>query len=383
MSFYFLKGRKLDDEYWNGCEEMTTPQDRLHVPEKAIPLMLNIYKRIMPAVQRQLSYWKKRAEGIPNQELRKQALASIGTKQFHCEGGGIYALLAPTEKVEEIITFIVAYQTISDYLDNLCDRSTSLDPENFRALHNAMSDALSGNTRVMNYYEFQENQDDGGYLLELVRTCQEALSGLLTIETYRSNMLTLCQFYCDLQIYKHIEIEKREEALQQWWEKHKDAFYQLEWFEFAAASGSTLAIFYYAALASHTYSHETMNKACFEAYFPYVQGLHILLDYLIDQQEDRQGGDLNFCFYYPSEEDKVRRLEWFVKRAKDAVQLLPHPTFHSMVIDGLLGIYLADPKVKDQQDVAVIAKRILQTGNKTAKFFYYNGWLIHRLGKKV
>jgi len=30
------------------------------------------------------------------------------------------------------------------------------------------------------------------------------------------------------------------------------------------------------------------------SYFPWVQGLHILLDYLIDQEEDRINGDLNF-----------------------------------------------------------------------------------------
>ena len=36
-------------------------------------------------------------------------------------------------------------------------------------------------------------------------------------------------------------------------------------------------------------------------YFPYIQGLHILLDYLIDQEEDKVGGDLNFCFYYENE----------------------------------------------------------------------------------
>ena len=34
------------------------------------------------------------------------------------------------------IKFIVAYQTISDYLDNLCDRSTSLDPDDFSAFMN-------------------------------------------------------------------------------------------------------------------------------------------------------------------------------------------------------------------------------------------------------
>ena len=70
---------------------------------------------------------RREQRSIPNPELRKQALASIEHKTFHCEGGAIMALMA-NEHYQEAIRFIVAYQTISDYLDNLCDRSTSQDP---------------------------------------------------------------------------------------------------------------------------------------------------------------------------------------------------------------------------------------------------------------
>ncbi|MFP3361358.1 DUF2600 family protein, partial [Planococcus sp. SIMBA_143] len=80
---------------------------------------------VFPIVHQELNGWKKRAEEIPNQELRNQALASIEHKTFHCEGGAILSLLA-LDKKPETIRFIVAYQTISDYLDNLCDRSVSL-----------------------------------------------------------------------------------------------------------------------------------------------------------------------------------------------------------------------------------------------------------------
>ena len=57
------------------------------------------------------------------------------------------ALMA-NEQYREAIRFIVAYQTISDYLDNLCDRSTSLDPKDFSALHEAMKDALTIESRL-------------------------------------------------------------------------------------------------------------------------------------------------------------------------------------------------------------------------------------------
>src|SRR5690606_17947989 len=103
----------------------------------ATQLAKTAVKKIIPAVNEELHYWQTRAEKIPNPNLRKQALQSIEAKAFHARGGGIYAMLAK-DKWREAITFIVAYQTISDYLDNLCDRSDSLDPIDFRSLHQSM-----------------------------------------------------------------------------------------------------------------------------------------------------------------------------------------------------------------------------------------------------
>ncbi|WP_156112710.1 DUF2600 family protein, partial [Halobacillus sp. BBL2006] len=100
--------------------------------------MYKVYRRIFPAVHQELNYWIERAQAIPNDELRTQALSSIEDKTFHCEGGSIYAVLAG-DNWKDAIRFIVAYQTISDYLDNLCDRSTSMDPTDFRMLHQSMT----------------------------------------------------------------------------------------------------------------------------------------------------------------------------------------------------------------------------------------------------
>ncbi len=367
------------------------------IPTNPFSLMKSVYKKVFPNIHQQLAYWKVQAEKIPDEELRKQALASIATKQFHCEGGGLYALLAFDENVEDVYAFIVAYQTISDYLDNLCDRSMSDDGKNFRQLHQAMVDAIAGTSSETSYYLYQDHQEDGGYLLSLVQACQRSLNRLPQLDVYKAEMLTLCQLYCDLQVYKHIDISKREEALISWWKNYQSSFSQLEWYEFAAATGSTLGIFYCAALASHTPIHEKKIVAetenllsnqpnghqVFKVYFPYVQGLHILMDYLIDQEEDRVEGDLNFCFYYPSEEEKKRRFEWIYAKAAEGTSKLPHAHFHHMVVDGLLGLYLADKKLSSQADVKLIKKNLLRKGRWTARFFYLNGWFVHRIGKKV
>ena len=95
-------------------------------------------------------------------------------------------------------------------------------------------------------------------------------------------------------------------------------------------------------------------------YFPYIQGLHILLDYLIDQEEDRKGGDLNFCFYYENQEELFKRLKHFVIEADRHTEYLPHKRFHQLINRGLFGIYLSDDKVRKQKNVRKLAKEILK-----------------------
>ncbi|MBE1555993.1 hypothetical protein H4683_003114 [Filibacter limicola] len=57
-------------------------------------LMHQVYRKIIHVVHEELKFWRNRAEEIPNQELKEQALASIEYKTFHCEGGSIMVLTA-------------------------------------------------------------------------------------------------------------------------------------------------------------------------------------------------------------------------------------------------------------------------------------------------
>ena len=198
--------------------------------------------RLQPVTHQYLQQWKKRAQNIPNPEFRKQALMSIATKTFHCEGGALYGLIARNH-YKEAIKFIIAYQTICDYLDNLCDRSTSLNPHDFRALHESMLHALTPAAQLSAYYRFRQEQDDGGYLAALVTTCQEVLRSLPDYEIAAPALKQLVNVYIDLQVHKHVKTDERLPRLQAWFEEHKEALPKMSWYEFAASSGSTLGIF--------------------------------------------------------------------------------------------------------------------------------------------
>ncbi|WCN36525.1 tetraprenyl-beta-curcumene synthase family protein [Aneurinibacillus uraniidurans] len=343
-------------------------------PKGPIRLMYRLYRHIFPAVKAEISRWRTQAEQIPDSELRRQALDSIKNKTFHCEGGCVY-VSAEMERAPQLIRLIVAYQTISDYLDNLCDRSTSAEADNFTRLHQAMLDAVSGEhpRDVDYYYAYNAEKDDGGYLRDLVATCQAEIARLPQYALVRQYVIELASLYCDLQIHKHVTPEQRESRLFVWWQEKRHLAPLLEWQEFAAATGSTLGVFHLFQVASSHTLTAGRAQAIREAYFPWVCALHILLDYLIDLEEDQLGGDLNFISYYGNEQHIYRRLHYIVEQAQQHVEVLPDAKFHRMIIDGLLGLYLSDGKVRRQPMVRTVAHWMIRSGSLPAKFFFLNG----------
>lgn len=352
-------------------------QSRNQFPKEPIRLMSRVYKFILPEVRRELDGWRQEAGNIPDPELRRQALASIQAKEFHCQGGSVYAA-ANLGRRDVLIPLIVAFQTISDYLDNLCDRSTSLDANDFRLLHQSMLDAVNPDAELADYYALREENDDGGYLHHLVQTCRDNIAKLPGYSAARPFISDLVGLYADLQVYKHIDPKLREEALLGWWERHKHRTPQLRWNEFAAATGSTLGVFMLFLAASHPDLDGRSAEIIRDAYFPHVCGLHIMLDYLIDQAEDEAGGDLNFCSYYENKETMLGRIAFIVEGAREDIKRLPASSFHRMIIEGLLALYLSDPKVSEQREIRDVSKQLMRRSPLMRIFFFANSLWIRK-----
>ncbi|MBR7555007.1 tetraprenyl-beta-curcumene synthase family protein [Allobacillus sp. GCM10007491] len=340
------------------------------VPSSIFDIIRSSYFDVFPEVNRRLDEWKEKARAISNNELRTQALNSIESKTFHCEGGSIYATLAH-ENWKLAIRFIVAYQTISDYLDNLCDRSTSLDPEDFSQLHRSMHEALlpEPSSERINFYAMREEQDDGGYLQALVETCQEVTRQIPNYEELYPSLKRLASLYIDLQVHKHVKKEERVSRLVKWYEEEYEAG-DLSWYEFSAASGSTLGIF---CIISYGLNGRNVAKEVSSCYFPYVQGLHIMLDYFIDQEEDREEGDLNFCFYYEADEHLFSRMNMFINKAKVETKGLPDQKFHRLIVDGLIGLYLSDRKANELPYERGTVQSLVKATGWRASLVYWNG----------
>ncbi|MCX7780554.1 MAG: tetraprenyl-beta-curcumene synthase family protein [Negativicutes bacterium] len=309
----------------------------------SLSLIIKFVSRVFPLVSEELGQWRRFAAERAEGELQIQALASIRDKKFHCQGGSIYSLY-PGTPTGDLIRLIVALQTISDYLDNLCDRAGITDETAFRQLHLAMTDALNPAKSPSDYYRYYPYANDGGYLAALVKTCQDIISGLPAYDQVQDYVLELASLYSELQTYKHIDWACREARMLRWAEPHLRRYPGITAWEFAAATGSTLGMFMLCALAANPRLERDEAASAFNAYFPWITGLHILMDYFIDRNEDRTGGDLNFVAYYLSEADVKTRLTLFWQQAMSHAKQLKEPVFQQTVVRGLFAMYLSDPK---------------------------------------
>jgi len=332
-------------------------------------LLTRMVTGVLPEVERQLKRWRGLVEKCGDAELSAQAAASIRLKRFHAQGGSVFALVKNRVR-RDLVALIVALQTISDYLDNLCDRAGCTDEKAFRQLHGAMLLAVDPAVAAKDFYLFYPYRDDGGYLETLVRECHRVAAGLPSYLKVRAAAVRFAALYSDLQVYKHVETGRREALLRQWFQVYQNRYPGLAWWEFAAAAGSTLGIFALFNLAADPGLASREVLAVTRAYFPWVCGLHILLDYLIDQAEDRAGGDLNFVAYYPDAITCRRRLLFFLQQALAAVSSLPRALFHRTVVKGLLALYLSDPKVKYLK-LDGLAGELLHVGGADARLMFY------------
>lgn len=334
---------------------------------KKLALLTRFVTKVFPGVEKELRYWRRFLDQAGDDELRKQGLDSIATKKFHCLGGSVYTLMNGTHR--DTLAFIVAFQTISDYLDNLCDRSGCLETTTFRQLHCAFTDALEPEGETHDYYALFPFKDDGGYLDALVARCRQVLQKLPSYSVVKGDALRLASLYCDLQTYKHTHIPLRVKYLEEWFADYAGEYPDLDWWEFAAATGSTLGIFALVAAAGRADLDRVEARQLITSYFPWICGLHILLDYFIDQEEDRRENDLNFVFYYTGAEESYQRLAFFLRQAMEKAALLPDPVFHLTVAQGLPAFYLSDPKV-EAQGLQEPAARILAAGGEETVRMY-------------
>src|SRR5690606_12154326 len=91
----------------------------------------------------------------------------------------------------------------------------------FRSLHQAMLDCFTPGKFSDNYYAYRKEQHDNGYLMELVKTCQETVEKIENFEMLFPYLIELATLYGDLQVHKHVTVEERVPRLKNWYDEHQ------------------------------------------------------------------------------------------------------------------------------------------------------------------
>jgi tetraprenyl-beta-curcumene synthase len=353
-----LSGRARDTASACASDESQRQQGRTRREELAVARVfastaLRYGASVLPAATRELSRWRKRAEQIPDAALRRHALEALG-KRGNMEGAALFAAFAPRATRAHAVRALVAFQAAYNYLDALAEQRCDDPMANGRQLHEALLLALDSSEGAQrrshpNYYEQHPQREDGGYLIDMVEACRGALAALPSYATVASSAHAAAARVVGFQSLNLGERQGDPAGLERWARLQAPPTSGLEWWETAAACGSSLGVHVLIGLAAEPSIDRRRLPPIESAYFPWIGALHSLLDSAIDVAEDRREGQRNLLSYYPSPAHAAARMGWLAERANRETQRLdrderqPPDCRERVILTAIVAYYLSSP----------------------------------------
>ncbi|HEX4837693.1 MAG TPA: DUF2600 family protein, partial [Solirubrobacteraceae bacterium] len=154
-------------------------------------------------------------------------------------------------------------------------------------------------------------------------------------------------------------------ALEQWALRATPPGSGLQWWETAAAAGSSLGVHVLIAAAAEERLSASEVSALGDAYFPWIGGLHSLLDNLIDKHEDEAAGHRSLIEYYGPQR-AAQRLRWLAEQATRVADDLPHSRHHTVILAAMIGNYLSTRQARSPK-LEPVREAVLATTGPLAK----------------
>jgi tetraprenyl-beta-curcumene synthase len=297
---------------------------------------------VLPVVKRELIHWNAQASQITDPVLRSHAIESL-SKRGNLEGAALFAVLAPRSHRRETVRALVAFQTAYNYLDMLAEQPSADPIANGMLLHQALLVALDPTSSHVDYYGFNPQREDGGFLEAAVDACRTALA---TLPSYGAVSACSLAAGAGIVAFQSLNLTERQgghDALERWAREHSFEVLGLQWWQTAAAAGSSLAVHaLIAAAADPDLCHQDV-QAVYAAYYPRICALHSLLDSLVDVAEDERGDQRNLLSYHDSSEQAATAMASLAQSAIDATRDLPDALRHRVILSAMVGYYLSSP----------------------------------------
>ncbi len=304
---------------------------------------LRYWLTVFPGVARQLARWRRRADGIADPVLRGLALDALA-KSGNIEGAAAFATFVPRSHRKLVLRAVVAFQTAYNYLDLLTEQLGPDPAANARRLHEALLVALDPAAAHLDYYEYNAQHDDDGYLSEIVEVCRGALGVLPSYAAVAPSARRAAERIVEFQSCNTGELQGDLAALERWARAATPPGEDLRWWETAAAGGSSLCVYALIALAAERDLDASLQTvaAVKDAYFPWIGALHSLLDNLVDVAEDRATGQHNLIGLYASPQEAATRMGRLAERSLHAARELPGDG-DSLILAAMASFYLSTP----------------------------------------
>ncbi|HKG03813.1 MAG TPA: DUF2600 family protein [Conexibacter sp.] len=296
----------------------------------------------------EVAHWERCAAAIPSGQLRADASANLHASRLNAEGAALFAVL-PRRRHPALVRGLVAYQTALDYLDTLSEHPCSEQRVNGVQLHRALAEALEPGGRISDYYRSHPWRDDGGYLRALVEATRTGCTVLPAYECVREPAIASAR-RMRVQALNHEPFPERRDAGLRAWAAHEfSGRNELAWFEWTAASCSSLSTFALLALAADPHLQEDDVIEAEAVYFPWVNAASTLLDAFVDQRSDREEGNHSYVEHYDSPSEMVERLCEIVYRSVHGARQLRNGERHALIATGMVSMYLSKESARSPE----------------------------------
>jgi tetraprenyl-beta-curcumene synthase len=364
------------------------------VPHNRVALLVTFahaafsyWTSVFPRVCFYIARWRRRARRIPDPVLRQLALDALD-KRGNIEGAAAFAAFVPLARRANVTRATSAFQAAYNLLDMLGEQPSPDPVLDGRRLHEALVYAVTprgttaplgsevgsldtdssgadryetGGAHALDWYEHHPQRGDGGYLNLLIEECRDAFvalpSHLLAAPSAQAAAARIVAFQ-SLNLSKS---QGEHTGLEQWARAATPPGRDLQWWETAAAAGSSLGVHVLIAAAAGAQLDAGEVSALANAYFPWIGGLHSLLDNLIDKHEDEAAGHRSLIEYYGPEQ-AAQRMRWIAEQALEKAGELPHSRRHIVILAAMIGNYLATPEAHSTE-LKPIGDSVLATVN--------------------
>jgi tetraprenyl-beta-curcumene synthase len=301
----------------------------------------------LPNVSREIRHWRARAEAIPDDALRADALEAIQHKRANIDGAGLFSTL-PHARSSTLLRLLVAYEILADFLDCTSERGAHIGTPNGLQLHQALVEALDPRLVISDYYQLHPWRADGGYLRALVQTCRALCSQLPSYDAAQPHLERATRLALVLALNHEPEPAKRDALLKQWAARHFPGESHLTWFECTGGASAWLTVLALLAVAAddHGAHAHARAQATFDAYLPWISLTGTMLDSYGDQSADEARLDHSYIAHYSSPELAIHRIGAVVRRSLREAEALPNGSRHLILTSCMIAMYLSKDSVR-------------------------------------